>query len=373
VQETEKKKTPVNYLCLTIEGWHSGMIGTYGNSWIQTPALDALAAQSAVFDRFYAETPEISAGLAAFRSILNVPEAADCRKILFTDHAEIFPAGYAGWFGDIHPIKPVKGGTGKYPVSGIPLQRRELPAETIEGTQLFRNFAMLTDFLRENRRRPFFLWGHFQGFCGNWDFPMPYRKMYQAEEDPAPYAETAVPNFCNSPPEPDLIQSVMESYSGGMTMLDEILAGLSESLKQFGLEENTVLMLASVRGFSLGEHRKIGITHDLYGENIHLPLLIRRPDGPQYAGFRSRSLLQPADIVSLLRTGTDLPEEPAERHDALSVSGLTGESALLTPDWFLCKKHAGCELYVKPDDRWETNNVYDRCRYAIDGLTALEM
>src|SRR5215471_2126271 len=40
----------LNVICLVVDRLHAGYLGAYGNTWINTPALDRLAAQSFICD-----------------------------------------------------------------------------------------------------------------------------------------------------------------------------------------------------------------------------------------------------------------------------------------------------------------------------------
>ena len=338
-----------NYLCISVDGLQSGMIGAYGNTWIQTPTLDSLACQSALFDRFYASSMDLPAAFTELWQLL-----PDCHNILCTDDAEVFLHEKAGLFGEKHRLEP---------------KRRKQPANRIEETQFFRNMATAAGLLR-HREKPFFLWTHFKGFRGDWDFPLSYRERYQIDEDPDPYAEVIPPEIAGKNIDPDIRQSAREAYSGGVTVLDEALAGLLAFLEESGLDKNTVLLFMSVRGFSLGEHNYIGGNGELYGENVHLPLFLRFPDGV-FSGFRSQTLLQPADVFNLYSGRRDgggdvgfLPEEPGEVHPFLRIA----DEVIITPDWFVYQKPAGTELYVKPDDRWEVNDVAARCPHVLEQI-----
>jgi hypothetical protein len=362
-----------NYLCISIDGLQSGMVGAYGNTWIHTSTLDTLACRSALFDRFYASTMDLPTALAEWWQSL--PEC-DCHKILLTDDSDVFLHEHAGLFDEKHRLEA---------------KQRHHPAGKLEETQFFRNMATIADLLRTRTKirhpcegrgldvdvhdkrldsclrrnddvEPFFLWAHFEGFRGLWDFPLSYRQQYQIDEDPDPYADVALPEIVGNNLDPDVVQSIREAYSGGVTLLDETLLGLLTFLEKSGLDKNTVLLFTSVRGFSLGEHSRIGANEDLYGENVHLPLFIRFPDG-SFAGFRSQTLLQPADIFNLL-TKDDLPEEPGAVRSFLGIDG----KVIVTPDWFVYRKPSGDELYVKPDDRWEVNDVADRCPHVLEQI-----
>ena len=328
-----------NYLCLSIDGLHNGMIGAYGNAWIQTPTLDTLACQSALFDRYYASTLDLP---TTFNELWQLP--TDIHKILLTDDTDVFLHTQAILFDEKHRLEP---------------KRRIRPPRQIEETQFYRGMATVADLLK-NRAEPFLLWAHFEGFRGEWDFPLSYRKRYQIDEDPEPYPDVAPPDFSGKEIEPDVKQSVAEAYSGGVAVLDETLSGLFEFLREEGLDENTILLFMSTRGFSLGEHNRIGINEELYGENVHLPIFVRFPDG-LFSGFRSQALLQPVDVLGLLHKKV-LPEEPEDVHPFLRI----GNEVIVTPEWFVYQRPAGSELYVKPDDRWEVNDVADRCAHVLE-------
>ena len=344
---TQRTNDMPNYLCLSIDGLQSGMIGAYGNSWIQTPTFDSLACQSALFDRFYASSMDLA---TTFTELWHFP--ADCRKILLTDSTDVFLHEQASLFDEKHRLES---------------KTQNRVAGKAEETQFFRNMATIVDLLKERDNEPFLFWAHFEGFRGRWDFPLSYRKHYQIDEDPNPYSGLAVPEIVGKHIDPDVRQSVTESYSGGVSLLDETLSGLLAFLHKDGLIRNTVLLFMSVRGFSLGEHNRIGCNDELYSENTHLPLFIRFPDG-SLAGFRSQTLLQPVDVWKFL-VQNELPDEPAAVHPFLRI----GKAVIVTPDWFVYQKPLGqkpseVELYVKPDDRWETNDVSVRCPHVLESL-----
>ena len=333
-----------NYLCISIDGLQSGAIGAYGNTWIQTPTLDTFACQSALFDRFYNSSIDLANTLT---ELWQFPP--DRHRILLTDDTDVFLHENAGLFDEKHRLEA---------------KQRSRAAGKIEETQFYRNMATIADLLRVRTGEPFFFWAHFEGFRGYWDFPISYRKRYQIDEDPDPYPGVALPEIVGRNINPDVKQSVLEAYSGGVSVLDEALAGLLAFLEDSGLAQTTVLLFTSVRGFSLGEHGTIGISDDLYGENVHLPLFVRFPDGA-FAGFRSQTLLQPADVFKLLSQYPDpLPETPDELHPLIRI----GNEVIITPDWFVYHKPSGTQLYVKPDDHWEVNDVADRCPLVLEQI-----
>ncbi|MCX7425208.1 MAG: hypothetical protein NTW96_06230, partial [Planctomycetia bacterium] len=51
----------------------------------------------------------------------------------------------------------------------------------------------------------------------------------------------------------------------------------------------------------------------------------------------------------------------------LLLGSLGAETAIRTPAWYM-RLTDPPELFVKPDDRWEVNDVADRCRDVADRL-----
>ncbi len=367
----------MNYLCITVDGLHNGMIGAYGNGWIQTPSLDLLASESVVFDRYYTDSMDVTSIFDSLWDPLREPGAVlptffrdkGYRTVLLTDDTDVFAHRFANAFTEVHRLE-------------IPNENE--PSESSELTQFVEAFATAVDVFVANISSPCFLWLHLQGFRGPWDFPMENRRETQAEDDPEPYDEIVPPNIdFRDEIDPDVLQSIMEAYAGGMSVLDHALGGLLDSLQEGELGDNTLLMFGSTRGFSLGEHRRIGADERLYGENVHLPLMFRFPDGFA-ATVRSPVLLQPSDVGKFFvepRPFLDLLQNETEMlHETLSIVGENGETALVTPEWFLRKYFVTTndvgtfrkELYLKPDDRWEVNDVADRCQDIVEQLTAHE-
>ncbi|GHT37119.1 sulfatase [Planctomycetales bacterium] len=395
----------MNSIVISIDGLHSGFFGCFGNTWVQTPAVDSLAAQSVLFGRYYTDTLKLSAALSSLwnyrkSSVLHTLAGQGIETIWMTDNEALFLNEHTDGFSKRFFIDRFD---------------TDVPADTFEQTGFYRSMFQLIETARRqakhwkiNRQKQFFLWMHLSGFRGLWDFPSSYRNKHRdIKEDPPPYMEVHPPKFLtgNSDSEnsgiylPDRIQSVTEAYSGGIANLDDALAMLLDAAENGDFGKDTALILFSVRGFSLAEHGKIGITDDYYNENIHLPLLICFPQN-SCAGIRSSSLLNQTDLAEFFcGNRTVLEKNPSAIASLALDNPITGESpvrkyirfqatanqkAVITPDWFLRQTTAQKqaipefaasvpeipELYVKPDDYWEVNNVADRCPETVESLTA---
>ncbi len=356
------------------------MLGPYGNAWISTPTFNRLACESVLFDRYYPASTRLDEELGGFWNRLAVclPESG-FRSLLLSDDAEIFRIPGAEIFDRQHRLDPLV---------------TDSPANSLEETRIFKTAATIVDLLSESET-PFFLWSHLAAFrgsnsvSGHWDYPLEYREIHRDEEDPEPYGGVEPPQIvCRSGEmiDPDDLQSVMEAYSGGVSVLDAALDGLLGSMEEIGRLRDTLLVLCSTRGFSLGEHGVIGPNTLLFSENVQLPLFIRFPDA-RAAMFRTPALVQSGDLADFLveqiiGAPTDTPtspcllsslirEETDQGHSQLFLDGDENRQALVTPHWLLRDGNLATELYVKPDDRWEVNDVADRCPEIVEQLRAM--
>ncbi len=202
-----------NILCLAIDRWNADFLGAYGNAWVETPAFDALAAESVLFDSFFATSLDLetlyrafwrgesptrvvasTAADAAPPSIFRLLKEKGYRTFVVSDDETVA----------LHPAVEDEFCDGRF-FLGSP--DATLPAETLEETQFFRNFEELARFLAKleddakcakaengGDAAPWFVWAHFSGWNERWDFPLELRERFQEDEDdPAPYSATLVP------------------------------------------------------------------------------------------------------------------------------------------------------------------------------------
>ncbi|MGL6196456.1 MAG: hypothetical protein ACRC2T_16705, partial [Thermoguttaceae bacterium] len=175
-------------ICITVDGLHSGFIGAYGNCSIRTPVLDELASESALFDRFYTDSLELSEIFSVFTDAEPISKfflENGYRTILVTDDHEVAYHEFADGFSEHHLIDTP--------------QLAE-PVETVEQTQFFRILATAADLISASsndseQEKPYFLWVHLRGFGGVWDFPLELRENQMDEDDPTPYSGTVAPFY----------------------------------------------------------------------------------------------------------------------------------------------------------------------------------
>ncbi len=377
-----------NLICIVVDRLHAGMVGAYGNSWIHTGQFDRLAGESFLFDQAVTDSPELARlyrgywlGLHAATPVdpaalgsnfLQAVGSGGWHTALITDELEVTQYPLAGDFAEQVLVEP---------------RGENRIAEEISQTRLGQLFGTATQWLQAPPR-PFCLWLHARGMAGVWDAPLEFRNQYADEEDPQPPDFTSVPNHrLTDQYDPDALLGITHAYAGQVALLDVCLGALLDQLQQTGLDANTLLALISARGFPLGEHGRVGVCDEaLYNETVQIPWLMRFPDGLGKLA-RSQALVQPADLPGTLLDWLDIDRSRFGTPHASSLLGIIRgeaeairdrawivsrhEQALRTPAWLLRQPIAGAaELYAKPSDRWEVNEVANRLSDVVAGLQA---
>lgn len=140
--------------------------------------------------------------------------------------------------------------------------------------------AELTDlglaFLNQNRNRPLFLWLHYFDVHEHHQLPSSDPRMRAALGDSSPDDQVA-------------------RYRASVKLIDDEVGRVVNGLRENGLWDNTIVVLMSDHGESLGEDPRLPETHGrfLYNSLIHIPLLIRIP------GHASRAIDTPVSIVDI--------------------------------------------------------------------------
>ena len=132
----------------------------------------------------------------------------------------------------------------------------------------------------------------------------------------------------------------------------------------------------------MGEHGDVGQCGDkLFGEIVQVPLLVRLPDR-RMASRRCPSLIQPSDVCATLYDwfglesqnaiwGTSLLDANNISRKRCAVTISEEENAIRTPIWSMrAIPSEPPKLFAKPDDRWEVNEVADRCPDVVAELAA---
>jgi arylsulfatase A-like enzyme len=243
------------------------------------------------------------------------------------------------------------------------------------------------------------IWLHARGLYGTWDAPLEFQQMLLDEDDPSPIDTTSAPELeIVSGDDPDAPFRHATAYAAQVMVLDACWETLLNALD--AAENEWLVMLVGARGFPLGEHGRIGgVDPRLYAEQLHVPWLIRFSDKRGQLS-RSTALTTHADLLPTLIEAIG-DEEKINELDLAGTSVISlisgrrttwrdaiclhspAACAIRTPAWCLREDLVATnsnvdpsgqarepELYVRPDDRWEANDVAKLCPEVVEELRA---
>jgi arylsulfatase A-like enzyme len=356
----------MNVLVLSIPGLRPHYLGCYGNEWVATPALDQFTTQGVVFDRHYADCPGTAAelrpewtGRAVHHVLRPVTAAASAslaqvREVLAAHEvAHAFPEGF----------------------------RRPCEEKDPLGEELLSQ--LLTWVKNRARGDRWCAWAELRALNPPWQLPAEQLTVYfDEEEEGVPWAgDTDGPRVLDN----EEYVCLQQTYAAVVTHLDGVLESFLDALQQLPAFEETLLVLTADQGVALGEHGVVGPSRPwLHDELVHLPLIVRLPRAAQ-AGRRVAALTQSVDLYAtvLHALGLTIPDgesssllplalgQKQSGREFVVTSARVGEAvewALRTRDWaYLLPAQAAAndpprtpQLYAKPEDAWEVNNVRER-------------
>ncbi len=325
----------MNVAVVILDSLRKDHIGAYGNDWIKTPNLDALAKESLRFTQAY---PDSIPTICARRAIHTGSRTWPFRNWEPQREDMFYPAGWqnmpeeqipvaetlseAGYetaliTDTLHQFKPamnfqrgfnvfdfLRGQEIDHYRSALPISDAAVDRYTIPGNievirekirQYLANtsrrqseedyfapqvFRRAIDFLEStpDMAAPFFLVVDSFDPHEPWDPPQEYANMYS---DPIGDREPTAPNYDTTDylSEREL-ERMSGLYAGEVTMTDRWLGRFLDKMEELKLNENTLLFLLSDHGVQLGEHGLTGKVYSgLFPELIDIPFFIRHPEG----------------------------------------------------------------------------------------------
>lgn len=107
-------------------------------------------------------------------------------------------------------------------------------------------------------------------------------------------------------------QQLQDLYWGDVSSVDHLLSGITAALREFELEENTILIVCSDHGENLGDHELVDHQFSLHESLLAVPLIIRAP-GYLPVGQRDDPVLL-NDLYATIRDLAQIHEGPAAIH-----------------------------------------------------------
>lgn len=396
-------------------------LGCYGNKWIQTPNLDKLASESAVFDYCYAEgLPTIPTRTTFFTGRFTFPfrgwQRLEPTDILLAE--VLWNKGYTNaLITDVyHMHKPtmafergfdftqhIRGheadpwvldesiepdvdryhkayGNDKSVRAQIAQYLRNIHWwQGEEDTFVARCVNGAGKWLEEQPKKDnLFLWLDCFDPHEPWDPPEPYRSMYVDPGYTGKDIIHPIPGRVDGYLSDEELHHIKMLYAGKVSLCDHWVGVFLNKLRELKMYDDTLIIYTTDHGAPFGEHGIIKKAEPLlFEELVHIPLIIRHPEGVG-AGQRFDALVETTEIFPTILDFLDVRIPPRIHGKSLlplmtqkeekirdyAYMGYFKQSWRVNDhDWsfmmYLDKKTPS-ELYHFKEDPAEKNNLIDK-------------
>ncbi len=273
-----------NLILITIDTLRANHLGCYGYFRDTSPALDKFASESVFFERCIvpmattlpAHTSLLTGTYPLEHGVLANVKRGGYKFIpspKLQSYAEIArQAGYdTGGFVSAAPLNEVTGIAAGFDYYDQPEKLERRAADT--NRKVFQ-------WLDAREDRPFFLWIHYYDPHFPYKPAHPYDTRYQSDEPLDQYmrergfARKMQITGGNTLP----ISALINAYDGEIRYLDDHLELLFDKLKSDKTWKNSVVAITADHGEGVGQHGRTGHSFT-WEEQLHVPLMIRVPDG----------------------------------------------------------------------------------------------
>ena len=342
----------MNVIWIVSDTFRRDHVGAYGNRWIHTPSIDALAADAVRFDSHYSAGfptmptradhqtgrwtmsfmgwQPLPTGVTTLAEILaghGMHTAASVDTPYYIRDGMNYDRGFQSFFMNVGQdtlwsLIPEPG----YHHEGLDV-RDAWRSESDRNAP--KTFMSAIQWLERHYKEDFFLYVDTWDPHEPWDAPSYYTELYLPEYD----GELVLPLYGNWHDVPGYEEAQMRkghaTYCGEITMVDTWVGFLLKSVENMGLADKTVVIFTTDHGFYFGEHGGLfgKMSSDkypdgtlrpydepgsqwsyspLFEEIVHLPLVIRSPEITPgiYSGLSSAIDVMPT-VLDLL--GLDVP------------------------------------------------------------------
>jgi arylsulfatase A-like enzyme len=348
-----------NLVIITIDTLRADYLGSYGNTTINTPAIDGLAGQGVLFENVIAPMPltnpshtSIMTGLyPASHGVLSnkpIPMASHVLSLpeilsRFGYKTAAFVSGYplgkeiAALRDDfevyeddlsLHPKIPAAVHKSTLTRNIKTLLRGELGTSRLASgfsRKAEQTMNAVADWLDLNSQSRFLLWVHLYDPHEIYNPPAPYDRMYDPDyvgpvtgRWEALSLEERELLLAN----PDDVEHMKALYAGEVSYVDEQVGWLLAQLERHGLTDQTLVVFTADHGECLTEHNiYFGHSACLADAALKVPMIVRFPDG-RGSDTRITGLMELTDIFPTLLEYLEMPVP--DGLDGRSVMGSLG-------------------------------------------------
>src|SRR6266850_2550435 len=273
-------------LLITVDTLRADRVGSYGAKNIATPAMDSLARDGFLFERAIAQVPltvpshdAIMTGTYPFQNGVQDFTSAPLSPTFQTLAQALERNGYDT--GAIVSAFVLDRSWGL--ARGFKFYYDAFPASTFQQRDIGlvdrragESVDQALQWLSKPRQKPSFLWLHLYDPHSPYDPPEPFRSQYRGRQ-----------------------------YDGEVAYVDSQLGRLFRRLKQTSRYDNSLIVLLSDHGESLGEHGEKEHGFFLYRSTTHVPLIVKLPAGKRVSENDKR-ITRPVETIAVAPTIVEL-------------------------------------------------------------------
>jgi arylsulfatase A-like enzyme len=379
---------------LLIDTLRYDFLGFNGNTWVQTPHLNRLAARSVVFDRAYLgsypcmparrdlwtgrfEFPFRGWGPLEYddRDLAGVITGGHgITSMLITDHYHLWERGSGNYHFNFSGYDFIRGQEydkwkiepggehNPYPekqAAHLPPGEFELNRRNGAFRQTERDYfpaqvmARAADWVEKNRyREDFFLLVDCFDPHEPFDPPRHYTDLYDPGYDGP---EIIWPTYGWNRLTEAETRHVRALYAGEISLTDRWVGYLLDTLERLRLLDDTMIILATDHGHMFGEHGLMGkpwsqiSDSNMYQEVSHIPLVIYHPRLPK-GGKRVEDLVQLVDLYPTILSALGITP-PSGIHGQNLLPLILGEESSYRPRDIACYGRFGEAVNIT-DGEW---------------------
>jgi arylsulfatase A-like enzyme len=136
----------------------------------------------------------------------------------------------------------------------------------------------------------------------------------------------------------DWWSKVVAKYYGTISFIDECVGRVLNTIKECGIEDNTIFIFSTDHGDATGSHKHIEKAGTMYDEIFHIPLIIKTPPSWKNSNRQVSSFVR---LMDLMPTFVELAGAKAPQNiDACSlIPFLKGKTPDNWPDSVYCEHH----------------------------------
>jgi arylsulfatase A-like enzyme len=386
-----------NLILFGIDSLRADHMSLYGYPRLTTPHIDKFVSGGAVFSQAFSPSIPTTPGYSSMftgMDVFGTDVVALRHKGPLGDHvttlAEMLAAeGYqtvcVGFSGN-----PASRGFQKYidfPGWGSWEEGRSTKAENLNAATIPELKRLVAD------DKPFFLFLRHMDPHSPYLPPRPFERLFYGGNEMDPQNRSLDPvyafkPFCDYfaswfPPGCTDKDYVIAQYDGELAYMDACIGNLLATMRELGLDENTLTVFDSDHGETLYDHDCFFDHHGIYECTLHIPLAFVMP-GKVPSGFRSADICQMKDIaptiLDLLGVKTKIAfdgrslrpllrgdDRPIESEFYITECTWMRKHGWRTPEWKLMRAlepdfhfKPDTELYNLVEDPGETKNLAAR-------------